>query len=236
MAIRNYVNSSIAPRRVARIVTVHPASRKIEGQLKDGGNIQISLFDVPPFFVWPQEGEYWIVRQDGGYWKLSNKFDGNDDQQVETLNPGEAKVAADVVVTPSGRQFTTTAEADYQWVPLLLINGWEDASTFDEDQLFHLADISSINIKYLDEVPTASYQYNKFRRTIYFRGIIYNSDYSNEFATLDDYKPNTLIFGLLGLYFLNKEGVFGSTDTTSSGETFQVLDGLSIQMDNPSSR
>jgi hypothetical protein len=107
MAIRNHINPAFGPRQFVRITTVRTDTRKIEAQLKDGGNIQISLFDVPSFFVWPKEGEYWIVRQDGGYWKLDNKFDNADDTKVVHLAPGEAKVAAEVIKTPSGSSLVT---------------------------------------------------------------------------------------------------------------------------------
>jgi hypothetical protein len=103
MTIRNHINPAFGPRQFVRITTVRTDTRKIEAQLKDGGNIQISLFDVPSFFVWPKEGEYWIVRQDGGYWKLDNKFDNADDTKVIHLAPGEAKVAAEVIKTPTGK-------------------------------------------------------------------------------------------------------------------------------------
>lgn len=98
----------MGPRRMALITTVHTATRKIEARLKDGGEVQVSLFDIPPMFVWPNVGEYWVIRQDGGYWKLDTKIDNVDhDNKIEDLNPGEAKISADIIKTPSGKSVVT---------------------------------------------------------------------------------------------------------------------------------
>jgi hypothetical protein len=101
--MKNHINPSTGSRLVAYIITVHTATRKIEAKLKDGGEIQISLFDVPAFFVWPQPGEYWVVRKDGNYWKLINRFELQDDHKIADLNPGEGKFHAEVIKTLSGK-------------------------------------------------------------------------------------------------------------------------------------
>jgi hypothetical protein len=90
-----------------KILTVDPSSRRIEGALKDGAMIQIAVWEVPTMFRWPQINEYWTVYRENGYWMLGSKMDGIDPdvpQQIETLQPGEGKVAADVLFTPSGRR------------------------------------------------------------------------------------------------------------------------------------
>jgi hypothetical protein len=247
MGIKQFVDPSIGPRRVARIITVHPETRKIEAQLKDGGNIQISLFDVPTMFVWPQVDEYWIVRQDGGYWKLNNKFDTNDDQKVIAMNPGEAKIAAEIIKTPSGREITTVSGDDYNWINLKLINGWEDVSTLSTgDAGYEWAKSQSFDEKYLLDLPLASYQYNIFRKTLYLRGMIYNANISNaEFATIygiPNYNATKTIMGFLGKYFVLKpfnsetmqegggDGILAFGDSSSSAAGGSLLNGFSIQI------
>jgi len=98
-------NPGEGPRMAAQITTVSPSTKKIEARLKDKGEIQISLFDIPPLFVWPKEGEYWIVRKDGNYWKLINRYENNDDHKVTDLNPGEAKIGSDVLKSHTGSTF-----------------------------------------------------------------------------------------------------------------------------------
>jgi len=228
MGIKQFVDPSIGPRRVARIITVHPETRKIEAQLKDGGNIQISLFDVPTMFVWPQVDEYWIVRQDGGYWKLNNKFDTNDDQKVIAMNPGEAKIAAEIIRTPSGKTVITAGAEDYQWHPLALINGWKDVSTFDEDQITTVSNLININSKYLTDLQKFAYRYNKFTESFDFRGIIYNNSFNSEIAIIESPKSIRLVFSYLGDFAIDKNGKLIST-ASSTGESAIVMSGISIQ-------
>jgi hypothetical protein len=94
---------------VSTITTVDPSTRRIEAKLKDGGEVQVSLFDVPPFFVWPKTNERWIIRKDGGYWKLDTRLDTDLDHPVDNLNPGEAKIGADIIKTPTGKQVVTVS-------------------------------------------------------------------------------------------------------------------------------
>jgi hypothetical protein len=103
MAIKHFVNPSLGPRQMGLITTVEPATRKIEAKLKDGGEIAVSLFDIPPFFVWPKVGDLWIIRKDGGYWKLDTKIDTDKEYPVDNLNAGEGKISADIIKTPSGK-------------------------------------------------------------------------------------------------------------------------------------
>lgn len=233
MATRYKVSSSLSSRRVARIITVDPTNRKIEGQLKDGGLIQISLFDVPPFFVWPKQDEFWIVRQDGNYWKLYNKFDDNDDTKISTLNPGEAKVAAEIVRTPSGKKFATFADDDYDWTSLQLINGWQDVSTLNAGDSGWAYSKLSVDEEHLLDLPSVGYQYNPFRKSIYLRGMIYNSDCSNtEFCVLEKYKPVKSILGIGGSLVLKPSGLLAFSNSNVSGENSVTLNGISIQIDS----
>lgn len=84
-------------------MTVDTANRKIEASLKDRTIVQIAVFDTPEMFVWPQEGESWTIQQCNGIWMLDRRLGGGDDLQIQDLQPGEGKISADVIKTPSGK-------------------------------------------------------------------------------------------------------------------------------------
>lgn len=174
--ISNYVNQSMGPRRVARIVTVDTATRTIEGQLKDGGLIQISVFDVPSFFVWPAVGESWIVRQDMGFWKLFNKFDAVDDTKIDTLGPGEAKIGAEIIKTPSGKTIVTVEETkDSNWIPLELTEDWIDVYTLNAEEIsaYDIVGLTSVSTDLLYLIAPASYYYDSIAKRVYLRGMVF---------------------------------------------------------------
>lgn len=231
--ISNYVNQSLGPRRSAYITTVDPKTRKIEAQLKDGGLIQIALFDIPSFFVWPKTGEHWIIRQDAGYWRLFNKFDSNDNQAVGTLKPGEAKIAAETIKTPSGRSVVTVSDSQYLWTSLELLNNWRDVSDFSEDEIIDL-NVSSdtqINANYLTDLPKASYRHNELNKSIEFRGIIYNPSFISEFSLIQNYAASNFLLSNAGLIGISAQGNLFVTQSNSS-ETSISLFGVSIQTDS----
>ena len=88
---------------MVKILTVDPATRKIEAALKDSGLIHIAVFDTPQVFVWPQVGEYWTVRKNNGMWMLDHRVNSGDDHKIDDINPGEAKIHADVIKDLSGK-------------------------------------------------------------------------------------------------------------------------------------
>lgn len=90
-----------------RILTVHPASRRIEGGLRDGGTIQITVIDVGPLFRWPVEGEQWNVVRRNNAWMLDGLIqDKLEDTPIEDLNPGDAKISSDYIYTRTSRVMT----------------------------------------------------------------------------------------------------------------------------------
>lgn len=232
MSIRNHIYPGVGPRHFVRITTVRTDIRKIEAQLKDGGNIQISLFDVPSFFVWPKEGEYWIARQDGGYWKLENKFDNKDDAKVAYLNPGEAKIGAEIIKTPSGKQIVTVADNNYDWINLKLINGWKDVSTLSAGDPGYEYTKNILDEDYVLNSPVFSYQYNDLTKTFYFRGIIYNNEVSgnNKIAIIPNVNVTKPITGFYGIVGIKPGGILTFGNTSTAGETSLILNGTSIQI------
>lgn len=91
------------------IVTVDPTQRRVQGALKDGGPIEIAVWEVDSFFVWPQQGETWTVNYQNGYWMLGSRIlELDSNTQVEALSPGQARIGADTILTPSGNSVVTT--------------------------------------------------------------------------------------------------------------------------------
>jgi hypothetical protein len=103
MAIKDHMQPGMGARQMVRITTVDTSNRIIEAALKDYGTIQIAIFDTPNFFVWPKVLETWLVRKENGIWMLDRRVDIGDDQSINSLNPGEAKINADTIKTISGK-------------------------------------------------------------------------------------------------------------------------------------
>lgn len=82
------------PKAACRIITVDPATRRIEGALRDGAMVQIKAVEVSTVFRWPLEGEIWLIRQDDGYWVLDSRMENPQDGlgDVTELNPGDTKI------------------------------------------------------------------------------------------------------------------------------------------------
>lgn len=100
MAVSHWMKSGVGTRLTVRILTVDPASRRVEGALKDGGLIQIRVFEVGPIFRWPATGELWTVRQDDGIWSLVGRIESEQDGLgiIEELPEGDTKIVGDTKV------------------------------------------------------------------------------------------------------------------------------------------
>jgi hypothetical protein len=83
--------------------------------LKDGGVIQIAVFDIPSFFTWPSVGENWVVYREGVYWILGGKYERLEDNPIENLGIGDGKIQSDTVITPSGETLATKEWVAQEW-------------------------------------------------------------------------------------------------------------------------
>lgn len=88
MAIKDHVNK-VAKMRIS-ITAVDPTQRLIHAVGADGGAKQISVFEVPAYFIWPQVGEQWTAYEENGYWYLGHKFLNSEESDAfQSLNPGD---------------------------------------------------------------------------------------------------------------------------------------------------
>jgi len=100
MAIRG----SYRDRQIVNIITVDPAQQLIEGRLKDRGLVQIAPpYPQGAFFVWPKVDEVWSIRRMANIWYLEDRMESPyEENGILTLNPGEGRIASDVIYDKSG--------------------------------------------------------------------------------------------------------------------------------------
>jgi hypothetical protein len=91
-----------------RITVVNPSTRTVQGLLRDGGTVSVTVYETPGAFVWPVVGEQWTVARQSGVWLLGSRIEGLDDtHSIEALAPGASRIDADTVVNRSGDRFLT---------------------------------------------------------------------------------------------------------------------------------
>lgn len=101
-----HVNTRVSTesRATARIITVHPETRKVEAGIRDGA-VKVVIKQAGPFFQWPKQNELWMLKRVGTSWELDYKLEenGTEDQPIEDLNPGDVKISSDTVYTKTSR-------------------------------------------------------------------------------------------------------------------------------------
>lgn len=92
-----------------RITVVVPTTRSIQGVLRDGATISVTVWEVPGAFVWPKVNEQWSVNRVSGMWLLGERIEAVDEENsIEDLGPGEGKIDADTVKDRAGRAFISS--------------------------------------------------------------------------------------------------------------------------------
>lgn len=94
MAVGDVMKIGYGLKQIVTIMTVDPLTLTVEAALKDGGSIQIPIWNVGAAFRWPIEGETWTVRKDGGYWALDSHSPETDQFQINLMTPGDLKLDA----------------------------------------------------------------------------------------------------------------------------------------------
>ena len=96
---------------VVLITTCDPATRTIQGRLKDQTIIPITVVTVPNAFRWPQVGEMWRVQGIKNNWYLAGRFEGSVEKiQIEQIAPGDGKFDANKGRMNSGQWIIDTIE------------------------------------------------------------------------------------------------------------------------------
>lgn len=91
-----------------RITVVDPSTRSIQGVLRDGATVPITVWEVPAAFVWPEVNEQWTVRREAGMWLLGQRIEAMDEEpSIDDLAPGQGKLDADTVIDRQGRTVVT---------------------------------------------------------------------------------------------------------------------------------
>jgi hypothetical protein len=99
MPISDYATT--VPKQYVQITTVDTRTRVVQGRLKDGVIVPISMTNTPPFFRWPRENEVWSICYTTGGWILGEFAEQVDAQSpIESLLPGEARIDASRLVVP----------------------------------------------------------------------------------------------------------------------------------------
>lgn len=148
------LRNSVVNKQKAEIVTVDPSTRRIEAKLKDGGIIQVAIWDTGIAFRWPKVGEVWVLVREGVYWYLHQPVEqGPDvDLKIDDLQPGETKLQGTAIYAPGdfyvlGNFYPSNPDTGWG-----VINEFEDR-VYDADNLtlHELADIVGTLINALKE-------------------------------------------------------------------------------------
>lgn len=115
-----------ANKQQAIILTVDPATRRVEAKLKDGGIVQVAVIETGAIFRWPKEGETWTIFRQNYYWYLGDQVQQDASFGIEDLGIGDAQIKSDIIRSESGylvfhegnvffasEQFVTDAVADH---------------------------------------------------------------------------------------------------------------------------
>lgn len=116
-----------------KVFTVDPATRTIEFVLTDGAMVQAQVWEVPSFFRWPRQQEWWTFHRAGSTspWILGDRLENAETVfKVEQAPEGAAKINTSVIYTEDGHrlavvkgaptdgQILSWSAADDAWVPV----------------------------------------------------------------------------------------------------------------------
>lgn len=91
-----------------RVLTVHPATRKVEVGIRDGGTIEVPIIFTGTVFRWPKEGELWSICRRNHSWYLDSLIEEHDETfPIEGLDSGHTKISSEEVYDLLGRRFAT---------------------------------------------------------------------------------------------------------------------------------
>ncbi|HEY5445836.1 MAG TPA: phage tail protein, partial [Pyrinomonadaceae bacterium] len=127
------------------VLSAYPQTKQIQGKLRDGGLVYVSILDVPPSFRWPQTGEVWSITRDpidNVTWNLCSRVHGYkalpqnggiaftevEDFDITVMDPGEMRLDSSKIYDDRGMRLAP--------VDLTDINNGESLVWNDSDQVF----------------------------------------------------------------------------------------------------
>jgi len=147
--LSEHYKSGLVERLLVTILTVDPASGRVEVIGKDAAVIQINVSQIAPLFRWPVQGELWTIVRENGVWKLEYMLANPDSKSINTLTPGEGIVQTEKIWTPSGDYLARRSELDNE-IDLLEANDAILDSRLDtienRIQTFNPSSVSSIDL------------------------------------------------------------------------------------------
>lgn len=99
-----------------KVTHVHPESKQIQGLLRDGGTISVSVFEIPPSFRWPVEGEIWSVERDAlgnAQWTLGCRIHDvikDGESPITDMASGDLRLDSNQIVNASGSSLLIAEE------------------------------------------------------------------------------------------------------------------------------
>lgn len=112
-----------------RITLVDPSTRQLQGTLRDGASINITVWQVAASFVWPLVGEQWTVTRQSGVWILGQRMEAADgSHSIQDLEPGQAKIDANVVFDRRGMPIGVPIGVPMPWTRIVIPTGYVSAN------------------------------------------------------------------------------------------------------------
>lgn len=98
------VNSRWTPQNPTRkqkvlIQTVDIPNRVITALLSNQAAIMVAVWETPPLFRWPREGEVWTVYQENNIWMLDRMVDNST---IKEISEGESRLHASSLTLTDG--------------------------------------------------------------------------------------------------------------------------------------
>lgn len=140
-----------------QIVTCDPATRRIEGRLKDGVIIQIAVWEIPSGFRWPKTDEFWTVIQRNHFWHLGQPMEiGENEKPIEDLQPGDTKIGGgsetEIIIDGTLKR---PDGSDYVDIP----------SMYGQGAIEDIPELDSVPLGYLYRVTSGTEAGQEYRNT-----------------------------------------------------------------------
>lgn len=113
-----------------KIIDCYPAKKQIQGHLRDGGQVVVSVFDVPASFRWPKQNELWSIYrdpQDQNHWLLGGRV--HQEKDIENLSPGDMRLDSQFITDSDGTRVNVIFFQEDDTGDLEAVLRWPDGTT-----------------------------------------------------------------------------------------------------------